>query len=54
MSELHEYRIHDAKGLIASFDWLEEAQRVFDSAPNEDIDDWTGDLVLVEVLAVRR
>lgn len=50
------YRIEDDKGVIATFEDESEAREEFATAtsPSGSVGEWEGDLVLVEVLAVRR
>lgn len=49
-----DYLILDDKGVIAMYPDEDEARTSFDSAPNADVPDWNGDLILARRLAVRR
>lgn len=47
--------IYDDKGVIATFGNVDDAMEAFSQAPNHpDVTEWTGDLVVASVLAVKR
>lgn len=46
--------IYDDDGVISDYADLEEAQRNHRDAPTDDVPAWAGDLVLAQVLEVRR
>ncbi len=51
---MDEFRIEDDNGVISTYTSESEGWAALDSAPNEDVTEWTGDLVLVRVLDRRR
>ena len=54
MTDTETYVIRDDVGQIATYTDEAEAVAAFESAPNDDVPPWRGDLVLSRVMAVRR
>lgn len=52
--EVLKWAIVDDDGVIADYRDYDEALTNFTDAPTEDVPSWSGDLALVQVLAVKR